>query len=98
MIELNGPSSDPARPFLNLLPVVDYLAANGNSPRGGGFQPTQGGWECHMYNPLDLDSVRQQFRYPASIVLSEEEDAIYDLTNWVAIRGGTDHDLMADVR
>ncbi|MEZ5268712.1 MAG: hypothetical protein R2789_09195 [Microthrixaceae bacterium] len=38
--------------------VVVALAAAGNPAVNGGFTPNQGGWDCEMEQPIDLDIVR----------------------------------------
>ena len=41
-----------------MLPIVDALRAAGNEPIYEGFHPTQGGWDCEMRLPLDLEKVK----------------------------------------
>lgn len=38
--------------------LIESLVASGNSVLNGGFVPTQGGWECHFADPLDLSVVQ----------------------------------------
>jgi len=78
---------DPSAPYLHLLPVVDLLVAHGNEVEGGGFRPTQGGWECTFRDPIDLDLVRRECELPDSISLSEQEISLFDRLSWSVIRG-----------
>ena len=41
--------------WAHLMPLVDALVAGGNTAKDGGFRPNQGGVDCWMEEPLDLD-------------------------------------------
>lgn len=80
-------SEDPSAPYPHLQPVVDLLVSNGNEVEGGGFRPTQGGWECTFRDPIDLDLVRRECELPDSISLSEQENSLFDRLSWSVIQG-----------
>jgi hypothetical protein len=87
VVVIERSSPDPARPYANLLPIVEALVAAGNKTRDGGFTMDQAGWRCVMLRPLDLEYVADRFEIPATISLSREHDTIHDRLSWVAIEG-----------
>jgi hypothetical protein len=80
-------SNDAARPFGNLLPIVEALVANGNVRLDGGFVLNQGGWQCRLMDPIDWNVVRDRFELPSNVELSEEYDSILDRLSWCAVEG-----------
>ena len=80
-------SNDSAAPYRHLQPIADLLIAQGNHVEGGGFRPTQGGWECTFRDPIDLDLVRRECELPDSISLSEQENSLFDRLSWSVIQG-----------
>ncbi|HYN69070.1 MAG TPA: hypothetical protein VEX41_02540 [Candidatus Eisenbacteria bacterium] len=88
-MQINAESPDRERPYANLLPIAEALAAAGNSILDGGFVLTQGGWECRLGSPIDFDLVSSQFVLPASIEASPRHDSILDRLSWCVIEGST---------
>ena len=86
-IVLERESPEPARPYRNLMPVVDLLVSEGNALVDGGFLHSPAGWYCRMARPLDLPRVRREFDIPETIELSTEFDSILDRLSWCAIEG-----------
>jgi hypothetical protein len=80
-------SPDPARPFANLLPIVDVLVAHGNVPVDGGFVSNPAGWECRLREPIDVELVAAEFQLPPTIQASAFYDAIHDFTSWCTVEG-----------
>ena len=85
MKEISRESGDNAKPYENLLPVVDFLAANGNRPVDGGFLLNPDGWRCRMSEPLDFCLVRENFKLPDTLLFSH--DSILDRSTWCVIEG-----------
>jgi hypothetical protein len=86
-IPISEGDTSSARPYENLSPIVDALAAAGNSAIEGGFVLNQAGWACRMAKPIDFVLVREQFELPPSIDVAAEQDTILDRSTWVAIEG-----------
>jgi len=85
-------SGDPARPYANLLPLVETLIAAGNELVDDGFLMNPDGWRCRLRQPLDLQLVREKFNLPENIQLSEEFDSVLDRSSWCVIEGpGSGH-------
>jgi hypothetical protein len=80
-------SGDSQKPYENLMPLMDALVASGSKPLDNGFRLSRAGWNCRLADPIDFQLLRDQFEIPASIVLSEEHDAILDRNSWCSIEG-----------
>jgi hypothetical protein len=80
-------SPDEAKPYLNLLPLVEFLNDHGNVARDGGFIQTRDGWQCSMSLPLDIDLLIMHFEFPPNVQLSEWYDSILDRLTWCVIEG-----------
>ena len=83
-------STDAAKPYSNLLPLVEFLVRGGNVTLDGGFITNPDGWRCRLKDPIDFDAVRSEFEIPASVNLSETHDTILDTLSWCSIEGPTD--------
>ena len=80
-------SSDPSRPFLNLLPIVDRLVESGNETLDGGFILDPDGWRCRLAEPIDFELIRKQFGLPPNVALGEDHDSVHDRLSWCVIEG-----------
>lgn len=87
MIEISDRSEDEARPYKNLVPIVEFLVAHQNDLLDGGFLLNPDGWRCRMSKPLDLVLVRQHFALPDTILVSDCHDSILDQLSWCVIEG-----------
>lgn len=94
MIEIQAVSSNRQRPYANLVPIVDFLVANGNrlgdfsSTNGDhGFFGTQGGWQCDLALPIDFALIADTFALPDSIDASPRYDSILDRMSWCVVEG-----------
>lgn len=91
MIQITDKSEDAARPWLNLMPVVEFLRAGGNRLLDGGFILNPDGWRCRMAEPLNLEGIRDNFVLPKTILLSDSHDSILDRKSWCVIEGPGAH-------
>ena len=87
MVEISSRSQDDARPYQNLMPIVDLLLEHGNTVVDNGFLLNPDGWRCRMSRPLDLDLVRRRFVLPGTILISDVHDSILDQLSWCVIEG-----------
>lgn len=87
MTPLSARSPDPARPYANLLPIVDALLSRGNVLLDGGFLLNPDGWRCRFTSRLALDAVEDAFELPENIQRSREHDSILDRFTWCSIEG-----------
>jgi hypothetical protein len=68
--------------------LLEALQANGNRPVGDWFMPNQGGWDCEMRQPLDLELLRPLVILdPHRSQIVVREDDLTCLHCWVSIRG-----------
>jgi hypothetical protein len=91
MIQISEMSEDTARPWLNLMPIVDFLRAGGNTPTDGGFILNPDGWRCRMAATLDLERIRDNFVLPKTVFLSDSHDSVLDKNSWCVIEGPGAH-------
>jgi hypothetical protein len=91
MIHVSDVSEDPARPWLNLIPIVEFLEAHGNTLLDGGFILNPDGWRCRMSVSLDLEGIRENFILPKTIFLSDSHDSVLDKRSWCVIEGPGAH-------
>lgn len=75
-----------ARPYANLLPLVEALANHGNEASGP-FVLDQSGWWCRVARPIDFDFIDANFDLPPSITLGRGHDTVLDRLSWSAIIG-----------
>ena len=82
-------SSDPSRPFLHLLPIVDFIVKSGNvfTQNRKGFYATQGGWMCDFVHEIDRAVVEEAFDLPSSVRFARTYNAILCDRSWSEIRG-----------
>lgn len=85
-VKIDRKAPDGAEPYLNLLPMVQFLVARGNHTTRG-FCCTRDGWVCHFRDRLDLESVRDSFLLPPNVRASEQYDSILDELTWCVIAG-----------
>jgi hypothetical protein len=85
-------SPEPGRPYVNLLPILDFLVDRGNVAVDGGFLLYQDGWRCRLEGPIDFAAVSSSLELPANVVLSEEHDSILDSSTWCSIEGPSAHE------
>ena len=78
----NGSDTD------HLLPVIDFLKAQGNTPAAGDeFQFNRDGLGTYSFNqPLDVASLQEHFVFPPTIKLSV--DGLHDTRHFVRIGQG----------
>ena len=87
-LQSNPESSDPARPFAHLLPLVSFLIEGGNAARTDPpFFKDVDGWRCDLERPIDFDGVRANLKLPDSIRLSPGHDSILCVETWIEIAG-----------
>ena len=84
-------SADSARPYANLLPILDFLVQHGNRALDGGFILDPDGWRARLEKPIDFVAVRRAFQVPSSIQLGEAHDTILDTLSWISIEGPGAH-------
>lgn len=94
MIQILSGDSGAAKPYANLLPLVDVLRGHGNTLlfNGDGFFLTQDGWCCELRDPIDFDFVEATFVFPESIVFSRQHDRIVDNLTHAEINGPGGHE------
>lgn len=81
-------SSDPAKPYAHLLPLVSFLIERGNAATTDPpFSRDADGWRCDLERPIDFDGIRASFEFPDSIRLSPEYDSILCEESWIEIAG-----------
>jgi hypothetical protein len=80
-------SPDEAKPYMNLLPIAEFLEEHGNAALDGGFIMTRDGWQCRMAKPLDVDLILMSFELPPNVQASEYYDSIHDRLTWSVIEG-----------
>lgn len=80
MITIVTGDSGAARPYANLLPLVEKLRGVENALifDGDGFLLVQDGWCCELRDPIDFDVVEATFALPDSIVCLRQQDRIVD--------------------
>lgn len=80
MITIVSGDSGAAKPYANLLPLVEKLQVGGNALifDGDGFLLVQDGWCCELRDPIDFDVVEATFVLPDSIVCLRQQDRIVD--------------------
>ena len=80
MITIVSGDSGAARPYANLLPLVEKLRRGGNALMfdGDGFLLLQDGWCCELRDPIDFEVVQASFVLPDSIVCVRHQDRIVD--------------------
>lgn len=80
MITIVSGDSGAAKPYANLLPLVEKLRAGGNALifDGDGFLLVQDGWCCELRDPIDFDVVEATFVLPESIVCLRRQDRIVE--------------------
>jgi hypothetical protein len=71
--------------YWNLLPLVDFLVAHGNTTEG--FIGQQSGFNCYLSQPIDFDLLRAEVVLPAGVIASAERDQIFDPKSWATIWG-----------
>jgi hypothetical protein len=91
VIVLPSRSDDAARPFANLLLIVDALVSRGNQFADGGFVLNPDGWRCRLTKPLDFEVITELFELPDNVQLSRETDTVLDRATWCSIEGPGAH-------
>jgi len=87
MIEVRSRSQDDARPYENLMPIVNLLLEHGNTLMDAGFLLNPDGWRCRMSQRIDFVLIRQSLILPNTILLSDAHDSILDQLSWCVIEG-----------
>lgn len=89
MITIVSGDSGAARPYANLLPLVEKLRACGNALifDGDGFLLVQDSWCCELRDQIDFDVVEATFVLPESIVCLRRQDRIIDSLTRAEISG-----------
>ena len=80
MITIVSGDSGAARPYANLLPLVEKLRIGGNALifDGDGFLLVKDSWCCELRDPIDFDVVEATFVLPEAIVCLRQQDRIVD--------------------
>lgn len=91
MVRISDASGDAARPWLNMMPIVEFLRGRGNTLLDDGFILNPDGWRCRMSARLDIEGIRENFILPNTIFLSESHDSILDKKSWCVIEGPSAH-------
>lgn len=72
----------------HLVPLIEALRKGGNDPVGNWFEPNQGGWNCEMREPLDIqlvESVIARDPHRAKMYVSRDEVGCHHC--WASVRG-----------
>lgn len=68
--------------------AVQEFVDGGNWVLDRGFRPTQGGWQCSLAQPLDVQIGRRAAEVDMGLAFDEEQDELFCRHCWTVVAGG----------